>query len=201
MSAMQPQYDPWRQSPDMPLSVGSESEIAALVFGRNDRPDALLAAFARKLSTQGHRVIGFVQRGGCASDMLQLVELPGERLHQVATTGPSAHGTAAHDWLRHSDLITSIVDHATAASLIILNRYGTLEQQGQGLLLLIEQCARGGTPLIVAVAEHRFDHWLHRVRGLGVKLRCRPDDLDRWWHSVTGAETPLTNDTVCATLK
>lgn len=163
--------------------LDSDCDVAAIVFGPNDDPDTLLEAFADDLDWQGYNVHGFVQRGHCsARDGLELHLWPSRERLRLPECCRSAGA------LRTSAEFVSALQPALTSDrvdLAVVNRFGKLEAGGHGLREDITRLAHAGVPVLTAVASHRFETWNQFVGGLSVALRCRRDDLDRWWDAVS----------------
>jgi nucleoside-triphosphatase THEP1 len=71
------------------------------------------------------------------------------------------------------------------ADLVIINRFGKRERDGQGLAYLIERALESDTPVVIAVSSHRFAEWIKFAGGMTVKLACDRHSLDSWWRNVS----------------
>lgn len=164
-------------------SLDSDCDVAAIVFEANEDADGLLEAFVDDLDWQGFNVRGFVQRGSCtAREGLELHLWPSRQWVRIPSESGSIHGLQSSSVLE-SALRPSLL--ATDIDLAVVNRYGKLEAGGHGFRDDIVRLARAGVPVLTAVAKHRFDSWNRFVGGLSVALRCRRNDLDRWWGAVS----------------
>src|SRR5215467_11153090 len=83
-----------------------------------------------------------------------------------------------------------IADQLTrsGADLLIINRFGKHEQEGKGLLFLVEQALSLDIPVLIAVPDIRFHHWIEFSGGMSVKLPCRSASLQAWWKAVSKNE-------------
>jgi hypothetical protein len=70
---------------------------------------------------------------------------------------------------------------------IVLNRFGSLEVCGCGLIEVLNKAIDRDVPVLIAVPDALFRTWLNAVQGLAVKLQCDRNDLDRWWKSAQPA--------------
>ena len=80
-----------------------------------------------------------------------------------------------------TEIATAVQDDA---DLVIINRFGKLEAEGQGLIALIEQAVSADVPVLAAVPGHRFATLLKFSAGMNVRIPCHRPALDRWWRSV-----------------
>ncbi len=165
------------------IGLDGDCDVAAMTYAPGDRPDDLLAAFAGDLAGQGVDVVGVVQRRPGP----ELVRLPdGARLDRI----PAALAEA-QAWL------TQAVDHDP--DLLILNRFGTSECAGGGLLSVMSAAIRRDVPVLLAVPEALFGDWLVASGGLSVRLACGRAGLDGWWRSL--ARLGRTREGFCARFK
>jgi hypothetical protein len=180
----------------------AQCDFAAVVYGAGDEPDRLLLNFSEHLRRSGIRVAGIVQLGHAGqvgNSNLGAVMLPGnEVLGMAHDPGGSPFGCRLHtEWVADiASMIAAAIERG--ADLVIVNRFGKLEAEGQGFIDLIKQAVNADIPALIAVPEHRFAAWIRYSGGMNVRLACRPAALDRWWQSVvgaTGGRTPA--DTFC----
>jgi hypothetical protein len=167
--------------------IDAECDIAAVVYSRGDDPDTLLRSFAADVARSGCRVVGFHQSGHChATDGMRLTLLPSGRAVSITQElGPGSSSCSldpAQLDCACSELRRCLT--SSGAELVVLNRFGKLEEAGRGLRAEIIAAVLAEIPLIIAVSEHRFDGWNRFVGGMSVKLACRRDHVDRWWRSV-----------------
>jgi hypothetical protein len=166
----------------------AECDLAALVFGRPDEPDRLLAEFVQDLVTRGYRVVGLIQTrlpdGGAAVTVLP----PGDTIPLAPRRGtcPPASRPDACDLAAAAARIDALIP--TGADLVIINRFGKLEAEGTGLVDEIARALSFDIPVLVAVPEFRFTEWLSFCRGMGVKLPCRGGSLQSWWDAMIVGE-------------
>ena len=92
-----------------------------------------------------------------------------------------------------------------APNLVIINRFGKRERDGQGLGFLIERALNADIPVVIAVSSHRFADWIKFAGGMTVKLSCDRKALDAWWRSVSlrtrGNAIDRHRQTICEVLK
>ena len=169
-------------------------DLAALVYGEHQDPDAVLRDFAAGLNATGARVIGMVQAGACADSSLSAILLhSGETLLLAQDFDPSAKGCRL-DLGRLQNAGERIAEALEAgADLVVINRFGKRERDGKGLGFLIDRASDAGIPVVIAVSAERFDDWIKFAGGMCAKLPCERGALEGWWHTlrkraVTAAE-------------
>jgi hypothetical protein len=165
----------------------AECDVAAVVYGAADNPDAVLAEFVHDLRAQGFDAIGLLQRRNpCLPDISGPVEfflIPDEDTQRACWEPQSALvsscGTQLQDLAARLEFTLERRPH-----IIVLNRFGWLEASGSGLLSLLAGAIERDVPVAIAVPEGLFDRWLTVAQGLAVRLRCDRVSLDRWWDGV-----------------
>jgi hypothetical protein len=71
----------------------AQCDLAAVVYGEHDDPDAVLREFAADLNARGVRAVGMVQAGACADSSLSAVLVhSGETLLLARDFDPDAKG-------------------------------------------------------------------------------------------------------------
>lgn len=78
---------------------------------------------------------------------------------------------------------TAILRRATAdrVDLMVVEKFGDAERDGEGLSVDIFQSIAAGIPLLIAVPEANLPAWTERTGGMGAILTCDKNTLDEWW--------------------
>jgi hypothetical protein len=124
----------------------TRGDLAALVYEKDQDPDAILRDFASDLKARGLRAIGMVQAGQCADSSLSAVLLDsGETLLLADDSDPAA--SCRLDVIRlqqAGDRVAAALD--AGADLLVINRFGKRERNGHGLIYLIARarCRHSG---------------------------------------------------------
>jgi hypothetical protein len=184
------------------IMFDAQCDLAALVYGPEQEPDAVLRAFAADLSAGGLRAVGMVQAGHCADSSLSAVLLPGgDKLLLAQDFDPAAKGCRL-DLARLQNAGERIAEAmGKGADVVIINRFGKRERDGKGLGYLIERALDADIPVVIAVASDHFNDWIKFSGGMSVKLACERAALEQWWNNVSARTAgPLHRDyeTVCA---
>jgi len=183
----------------------AQCDLAALVYEADQDPDAILRGFATDLNARGFRAVGMVQAGQCADSSLAAVLLhTNEKLLLAQDFDPSATGCRLDvDRLRNAG--TRIAGALEAgADILIINRFGKRERDGNGLCYLIERALNADIPVVIAVASHCFADWIKFAGGMSVKLACDRNALEGWWCNVSTRAPRATEpnrQTMCEVLK
>ena len=163
------------------------SRLAAIVFDRDEAPDAPLIAFLETAKRRGARVAGLVQEracdeSSCAVHDVQIRDLvTGDTLAIMQDLGREATGcrvdpaaiAVAALWLGSA--------LAASPDLLVVNRFGRLESEGQGTLAEIGRAFAGGVPLIVCVPKRYLGAWDAFACGLDAKLAPTFEAIEGWW--------------------
>src|SRR4029077_13528888 len=80
------------------------------------------------------------------------------------------------------------------ADLVIINRFGKRERDGQGLAYLIERALEADTPVVIAVSSHRLAEWIKFAGGTAANLACDRHSLDSWWRNVSSRVPSAINE-------
>lgn len=183
----------------------AQCDLAALVYDRDDDPDAVLRDFATELTRRGGRVVGMVQAGQCADSSLSAVLVHnGEKILLAQDFDPAASGCRLDLARLHNAGERVAAALAAGADLLIVNRFGKRERDGEGLLHLMLRALDADTPVVIAVSSEHFADWIKFAGGMCVKLTCDRDALDHWWRTVSlraSVETRSDRRTVCEVLK
>lgn len=165
------------------------SDLAALVFRSGEDPDGVLRDFSRALIARGRRVVGLVQaRNDCR---ISATLLPTWETIELS----KALGHHSRACTLDTDCLARAAVHvqngiAAGTDLVVINRFGKLEAEGNGLLDELAQAVAADTPVVIAVSLHRFEDWLRFTCGMSVKLACSSGSLHRWWNAVSGDGDP-----------
>ncbi len=162
--------------------------MAALVFSDDQQPDPVLGDFASRLMSEGHRVLGLVQRGHCEGpatrELFATLLHNGDDVPLFQDLGSCAMGCKldVNQLLRAGASISDALANG-GADILIINRFGKLEKEGKGLLFLIEQALSANVPVLIAVPESHLDDWTEFSGGLGDQFACDAVAVTQWWDS------------------
>jgi nucleoside-triphosphatase THEP1 len=192
------------QAPDFDARCfDAECDLAALVYGKPEEPDRLLREFVQDLMTRGYRVVGLIQTRLAAGGAAVTVLPSGETIPLAQRRGGSpASRSDPCDLAEAAARIDALIP--TGADLVIINRFGKLEAEGNGLVDEIARALSFDIPVLVAVPEFRFSEWLSFCKGMGVKLPCRSGSLQGWWNAMIVGEPRSERErwmSVCETSK
>ncbi len=156
------------------------SDVAAVVYGRAEDPDTLLAGFLRDAHAQGFDAVGVVQaRHDPTLNRPAAVDF--QMFPDESTVGAPADG-CGRALLGVGQRLARLVEQRP--DIVVLNRFGWQELNGAGLLDVLQLAILREVPAVIAVPEALFPHWLDLANGLTVRLACDRGALDRWWRSL-----------------
>jgi hypothetical protein len=176
----------------MPGSHEDACRVAAIVFDRNEDSYAPLGEFLERLTERGVRVAGLVQERtaceGCNGKDLWVRNLTtGERFAIMQDLGansescrvdPNAIAVAAREL---GEAVKARPD------LVVANRFGRLESEGEGMIAEIGEAVAEGVALIIAVPLRYLDAWNAFAGGLDRQLPPRLEAMEAWWKDVASA--------------
>ncbi|MDQ2079175.1 DUF2478 domain-containing protein [Xanthobacteraceae bacterium Astr-EGSB] len=185
---------------DAPVIADADGDIAALVYGAQDRPDLLLRDFAHGLRKDGYKLCGLVQfRGHDTDGRRRLLVLDRGRSFDVHRA-PGAPYHIDAPWLdRMAERVKAGI--ANGVDLAVASRFGPLERAGRGFHGVIKLASETRTPLIVVVPQADFDRWTWFSAGMTVRLECRPDSVSAWWRGLATAAPRAGRSRACEILK
>ncbi|QCI67900.1 DUF2478 domain-containing protein [Phreatobacter stygius] len=163
------------------------SMLAAVIYGPDDDCDQMLADFAHGLAAGGVAVAGLVQINGrdasCAEMDMELEDLDtGRRINICQDLGSGSSDSCRLD-------PTGLAEAAGALKaaldkpldLVVINKFGRMESEGQGLVAEIGEAVATGRPLIIGVPRRFAGAWDAFAGGLDEKVACRAEALAAWW--------------------
>jgi hypothetical protein len=172
------------------VTFDTQCDLAAVVYGPDDDPDRLFIDFADDLRRCGHRPVGLIQIGrSCRSQDpgLAVMVLPDANVVPLVGNLPPCSTGCRLDAGRLAGAAERVVGAlADGSDLVIISRFGRMESGGGGLADLIRCAINADIPVLIAVPKHRFAALVKFADGMNVRLPCRREALDRWWHSVAG---------------
>ncbi len=165
--------------------------LAAIVFDRDEDPDAPLGAFVNRLTRRGVAVAGLLQThgdDGCALHEVGVRNLTtGERFGVMQDLGGGAQGCRV-DPGAIADVARQLAEALKLRpDLIVANRFGRLESEGGGILAEIGEAVVEGAPLVICVPRRYLDAWNAFAGGLDRQLPPRLDALEAWWRRLERA--------------
>jgi hypothetical protein len=175
-------------------SSDSEIRLAGAFYDSGKHQKGLLRCFADEVAADGWRVGGVVQEVLKDEDG-KTIGLDGIALdtgERIAINRPTKENrlnkTCSLDISALADA-SSAVDRAIRAGvdLIVIEKFGEQEQQGDGLAGDILHAVSEGIPTLVAVPKGVRDQWNEFSGRLGQDLEFGAGVFSDWWESVKPA--------------
>jgi hypothetical protein len=159
--------------------------LGAILFEEGEDVNAIMADFAQDLARSGCKVAGFVQvleegPGGRLEPRVQDLET-GARLPVYQDLGRSSQGCRIDPGalIEVGRRLTEALQRRP--DILMINRFGKLESEGDGLIDEIAAAALSGIPVLIGVAWRYHDAWRQFAMGLDDELTCSRAALDAWW--------------------
>jgi len=163
---------------------------------QGDIVDRLLETLANRLSSRGIRVAGVVQRRAefgdtCCADMgLELIST-GETIEISQALGNGSQGCRLDPRGLAEITARLTVELEHQPDLLILNRFGKGEQDGQGFRQLIGHAVERSIPVLTAVRSPYLDAWRDFAGELSVELPPVYDSILDWCLEATAEPLPV----------
>lgn len=163
--------------------------FAAVRYGRGDPVDALLEGVVRGLQAQGARVAGYLHRDtgldGNACSAMYLEDVATGELHLISQPlGAEAKGCRLDP--RALAGLCGVLEAALdgGVDILVLNRFGKGEAEGQGFRSAIEKAIVDGVPVLMAVQDTHHPAWLEFAGDYAASLPPARAEIEAWARSV-----------------
>lgn len=160
--------------------------ITALVYSDSALADQLLRDIALHLTEQGWNLAGLVQHntprpGRSRCDMILEELSSGELVGISQDRGPLARGCALDvgQLLSAMQLVRQSIKHRP--DLVILNKFGKSESEGEGFRPLLAELLDAGIPVLIAVPWRNIENWRQFAGTYSVEHPVEPGNQDVAW--------------------
>ncbi|MDX2205895.1 MAG: DUF2478 domain-containing protein [Hyphomicrobiaceae bacterium] len=168
-----------------------EAALIAVVYTDGPRVGRFLQMAARELGAAGRRCAGFLQfdeprPGRSRCDMVLENLQTGRRLRISEERGPEAKGC-----LLDADALLQAMGEVRGAlggdvDVVLLNKFGKAEAEGQGLRPLIADAVAQGIAVVIGVPQRNLVGWRGFAGGLALELDLDAGE-DQAWRALRGA--------------
>jgi len=164
--------------------------LAAVIYQPNDDIDRILASFAARLRSEGHRIGGVVQRnrrGDCGpANLMAMIDLMTDQTIPICQDLGAGSKSCRLDHAGLADAAQA-VRRAVAddMELVIVNKFGKTEAVGRGMRVDIADAVVAGMPVLTAVSERLYPAWRDFTAGFGTTLFCDGAVIDDWWRDTS----------------
>jgi hypothetical protein len=159
--------------------------IAAVTGAASGLTDPILADLADRLTAEGLRVAGAVQRTTPSSSTrnktMELVLLPDRRTITISEDRPlGALGCSLDPGVFESAMTEVTARMGQEADIAILSKFGQREIEGQGLRPAIVAAVEHDLPLLIGVAPARVEAFEAFLGAPVTRLPAAAGPLERW---------------------
>ncbi len=163
--------------------------LAAVLHSGDQKGDRLISTIADKLKSQGYGVGGVVQSnivqpGQCRCDMVLEELTTGQSISISQNLGNQSRGCRLNPAaLEH---IVGIVEASirNGLDILILNKFGVQEVEGNGLRNAIAIAADADIPVLVGLNRANIEAWNEFCGGEGQLFEANASDVEGWLYSI-----------------
>ncbi len=166
-------------------SIELTAGIAAVHYERDFDINGLILTIVKRLQKKGVLIGGVLQQAAIRTDgccaQLDIVDIrtgQTERITQDRGAGSRGCKLDPRGLAAISHCITDAID--AGVDLIIINKYGRAESEGDGLLSCISDAISAGIPLLTTVREPYIAQWTAFHGGLAIQLPTADDAVEQW---------------------
>ncbi|MDP6426738.1 MAG: DUF2478 domain-containing protein [Rhodospirillales bacterium] len=163
--------------------------FAAAVYTPKQADKSALPEFVRGLKADRVSVAGILQESRLdprdGTRTIESVDITTG--HRIPIKRPMpTEGECGLDVANLAETSAVLRDAARAhPDLVVIEKFGDQEQNGEGLLDEIMQIIAAGIPLLIAVPEPAIGIWRRQCGGLGVTLPFTEDAMRNWWQELS----------------
>lgn len=167
------------------------SLLGAVRFTHDEPVDLILEAVVRQLKADGFRVTGYLQReaqdgDGCCSPVQLENIADGRMFHITQPLGSGSRGCRLDPQALANRCGPLSKDLDEGVDILVLNRFGRGESEGQGFRAVIEEAFQKGIPVLVAVRDPYVDAW-HAFGGVFAEdLPANEQEIVDWCRRAKG---------------
>ncbi len=168
-------------------------QLAYVTLQGRGRTDALIAAVAQQLQTDGLRLSGTVQsnierpdRRKCDMDLMILPQGPVVRISE--DRGDLARGCTLNSGALRT-VIAEVQRRLSGADMLIVNKFGKREAEGKGLIPVIGDAVDLGIPVLVGVNGLNLAAFLSFAGEDAIALPTDVASVVQWCRQSIVAET------------
>ncbi len=164
----------------------AENDVAALCYGPDDEPDALLEDFLYRRLGEGYDALGLLQRsvaGARSRNRSVAFELaPPEEWPTIEAVWPPRNQPCSAVLPELAARLAQALDRQP--DIVVLNRFGRAECEGKGLLGALAEALDRDIPVLIATPVGLYDRWIKVSCGLAVTLNPQAASLEAWWRAL-----------------
>ena len=166
----------------------STAAFAAAVYAPKKTDRSALPEFVARLKADNVSVAGILQESKIeAGDTMRTIDSVDITTgHRIPIKRPMQNekdcGLDVSSLAETTAILRSVLEDQP--DLVVVEKFGEQEQNGQGLLDEIMQIITEGIPLLIAVPEPALPIWKDQSGDLGATVGFTADEMQRWWLSL-----------------
>jgi hypothetical protein len=170
--------------------------LAAVHFSDGEAADIVLDRTVTRLINEGWKIDGYRQvrpanSEGCSCAMYLQNIATGQMTLISQTLGSGAKGCKLNpqQLALATETLRTQLDHST--DLLVLNRFGKDESEGQGLRSVIERAFELEIPVLTAVRNEYLHSWQEFSGDCGVKIGLDSGEILDWCYAALNPNNPI----------
>jgi nucleoside-triphosphatase THEP1 len=168
--------------------------FAAIHFADGYDVDRLIDQVIVALKSRGTRLAGYLQRETPAGDdccsTLYLESIEDGKKAQISQALGAGSKGCRLDPAALAVLSNQLRDAInTDTDMLIVNRFGKGESDGQGFRIVMERAMELGVPVLTAVRDDYLDAWHEFCGEFGLELEPQPEHVLEWCDTVLALES------------
>jgi nucleoside-triphosphatase THEP1 len=165
--------------------------FAAAVYTADTGDRMALMKFVEQQKALGTRIGGVLQQAlfNTAGEIVGLDAIDVSNNRRIPISRPQQSPDECGLDVSALAQTTQIIDKAISdrLDLVVVEKFGELEQKGQGLIDEILQTIVEGIPLLISVHESALPAWQERSGNLGSVLDFNEQEFEQWWQGISHA--------------
>ncbi len=173
--------------------------FAAISFEGGSEIDQLIEETVQLLKINGIRLAGYQlhemsQNTNCCSS-LHLESISNGEISRISQELGSGSSGCRLDPAALANLTNVVCSELTPQTqMLILNRFGRGESDGQGFRIAIEKAIGMGIPVLSAVRQEYVEPWRDFCGEYGIRIPSRFPSIISWCNEVLGSDIKLENN-------
>ena len=164
------------------------SSFAAAIYTRTTADRMALSRFVDKQKSRNIRIGGILQQALFDSSGrvtgIDAIDISTNRRTIISRPAAKEHlcGLDVSALVETSSILRTAINNRL--DLVVVEKFGELEQSGKGLIDEILQTIAEDIPLLIAMPEAALPIWQELSGGLGSVVEFDEDSFEKWWQSV-----------------
>ncbi|MFT4650500.1 MAG: nucleoside-triphosphatase THEP1 [Flavobacteriales bacterium] len=172
------------------MTEQTTTRFAAAVYSADTADRMALFKFAQKEKTSHTRIGGILQKAiyDAEGNIAGLDAINIATNEQLPISRPRDNGTICGLDTSVLTATSSIISDAidSQLDLVVIEKFGALEQRGEGLIDDILLTIAEGIPLVISMSQTALPVWQELSGGLGDVLAFEERAFEQWWQNIRG---------------